>query len=69
MVTKALYVRLEAKPRKEVEVENFLHGGLAIVQQSLRQPLGLRSELDLPPSAFLMSFPTRPGGKLIFRDA
>src|SRR5215831_16858431 len=33
MVTKALYVRLEAKPGKEAEVEAFLRGGLAIVQQ------------------------------------
>ena len=29
----ALLVRLEAKPGKEVEVENFLKGGLALVQQ------------------------------------
>lgn len=33
MVTTALYVRLEAKSGKETEVENFLRGGLAIVQQ------------------------------------
>ncbi|HKD16795.1 MAG TPA: antibiotic biosynthesis monooxygenase [Thermoanaerobaculia bacterium] len=33
MVTVALYVRLEAKPGKEKEVESFLKGGLAIVQQ------------------------------------
>src|SRR5215472_6700472 len=33
MVTVALYVRLEAKPGKEAEVETFLRGGLAIVQQ------------------------------------
>ncbi len=33
MVTLALYVRLEAKPGKEAEVENFLRGGLAIVQE------------------------------------
>jgi len=33
MVTTALYVRLEAKAGKEAEVENFLRGGLAIVQQ------------------------------------
>ena len=33
MVKLALYVRLEAKPGKEPEVENFLKGGLAIVQQ------------------------------------
>jgi quinol monooxygenase YgiN len=29
----ALLVRLEAKPGKETEVENFLRGGLSIVQQ------------------------------------
>ncbi len=33
MVTVALLVRLEAKPGKEAEVEEFLRGGLAIVQQ------------------------------------
>jgi quinol monooxygenase YgiN len=33
MVTTALYVRLDAKAGKEAEVENFLRGGLAIVQQ------------------------------------
>jgi len=33
MVSKALYVRLEAKSGKEAEVETFLRGGLAIVQQ------------------------------------
>jgi quinol monooxygenase YgiN len=33
MVTVALYVRLEAKPGKEAEVESFLKSGLAIVQQ------------------------------------
>ncbi|HTO86802.1 MAG TPA: antibiotic biosynthesis monooxygenase [Thermoanaerobaculia bacterium] len=33
MVKLALYVRLEAKPGKESDVENFLRGGLSIVQQ------------------------------------
>ena len=33
MVTVALYVRLGAKPGKEKEVESFLKGGLAIVQE------------------------------------
>ncbi|GAC1404284.1 MAG: antibiotic biosynthesis monooxygenase [Ktedonobacteraceae bacterium] len=33
MVAKALLVRLEAKPGKEADVENFLHGGLSLVQQ------------------------------------
>ncbi|HZI58807.1 MAG TPA: antibiotic biosynthesis monooxygenase [Verrucomicrobiae bacterium] len=33
MVSTALFVRLEAKPGKEEEVESFLKSGLAIVQQ------------------------------------
>jgi len=33
MVSVALLVRLEAKPGKEAEVEGFLRGGLAIVQE------------------------------------
>lgn len=33
MVKVALLVRLEAKPGKEKEVENFLMGGLPIVQE------------------------------------
>jgi quinol monooxygenase YgiN len=33
MVNVALYVKLEAKPGKEKEVESFLKGGLAIVQE------------------------------------
>ncbi len=31
MVKTALFVRLEAKPGKEAEVEDFLRGGLAVV--------------------------------------
>ena len=33
MVTLALFVRLEAKPGKEAEVESFLRGGLSVVQE------------------------------------
>jgi quinol monooxygenase YgiN len=33
MVSVALYVRLQAKPGKEQDVENFLRSGLAIVQE------------------------------------
>ena len=29
----ALFVRLEAKPGKETDVEDFLHGGLSIVEE------------------------------------
>ncbi len=33
MVTVGLFVKLEAKPGKEAEVESFLRSGLAIVQE------------------------------------
>jgi quinol monooxygenase YgiN len=33
MVSLALFVRLEAKPGKEAEVESFLRAGLSIVQE------------------------------------
>jgi quinol monooxygenase YgiN len=33
MVKVALFVRLEAKPGKEADVENFLRGGLPLVQE------------------------------------
>jgi quinol monooxygenase YgiN len=33
MVKTALYVHLEAKPGKETEVQKFLEGGLALVNQ------------------------------------
>jgi quinol monooxygenase YgiN len=33
MVEVGLYVRLESKPGKEAEVEAFLRGGLAVVEQ------------------------------------
>ena len=33
MVSVALFVRLEAKPGKEKEVEDFLRGGLPIIQE------------------------------------
>lgn len=33
MVNKGLLVRLESKPGKDTEIENFLHSGLALVEQ------------------------------------
>jgi len=33
MVKLALFVQLEAKPGKEAAVEDFLHGGLPVVEQ------------------------------------
>ncbi len=32
-VHEALFVRLEAKPGKEADVEKFLHGGLSLVEK------------------------------------
>jgi quinol monooxygenase YgiN len=61
MVTKALYVRLEAKPGKESEVETFLKGGLALVQDEPATTawFGLR----LSPSVFAIFdvFPDEKG--------
>jgi quinol monooxygenase YgiN len=50
MVKVALLVRLEAKPGKEKEVENFLMGGLPLVQEEPDTPVwfGIR----LGPSTF-----------------
>ena len=33
MVSVGLFVRMEAKPGKEADVENFLRGGLPLVQE------------------------------------
>jgi hypothetical protein len=39
----ALWVRLEAKPGKEKEVEDFLRGGLQLVEREPRPSAGLPS--------------------------
>ena len=61
MVRAALFVRLEAKPGKEKDVEMFLKGGLPIVEQepSTTAWFGLR----LGPSTFgiFESFPDEAG--------
>ena len=50
MVKVGLFVRLEAKPGKEAEVESFLRGGLAVVQE---EPATLAwYALRLGPSTF-----------------
>jgi hypothetical protein len=46
MTTKALFVKLEAKPGKENEVAKFLRDGQGLVQQSL----GSAYDLAQPPS-------------------
>ena len=58
MTTKALFVRLEAKPGKENEVAKFLRDGQGLVQQEPQQPLGSELNLARPPLPSSMRFPT-----------
>ena len=41
MVSVGLLVRMQAKPGKETDVENFLRGGLPLVQEEPATGLGL----------------------------
>jgi len=61
MVTKALFVTLEAKPGKEPAVEEFLRGGAAVVQE---EPATIAwFALRLGPSKFAIfdAFPDEAG--------
>jgi len=49
-VSEGLFVRLEAKPGKEAEVENFLRSGLALVQNEPKTVVWFA--LRLGPSTF-----------------
>ena len=60
MTTKALFVRLEAKPGKESEVAKFLRDGQALVQQEPATTPGSGFNLARPPSASSMRFRTMP---------
>jgi quinol monooxygenase YgiN len=61
MVTTALFVRLDAKPGKEAELDNFLRGGLAVVQQEPATTVWFA--LRLGPSTFGIfdAFPDEAG--------
>lgn len=61
MVKVALFVRLEAKPGKEADVESFLRGGAAVVQQEPATTAWFA--LRLGPSTFGIfdAFPDEPG--------
>ena len=41
MVSVGLFVRMQAKPGKETDVENFLRGGLQMVQEEPATAVGL----------------------------
>jgi len=61
MVKVALFVRLEAKPGKEADVESFLRGGLSVVQEEPATTAWFA--LRLGPSTFGIfdAFPDEPG--------
>jgi quinol monooxygenase YgiN len=53
MITRSLFVRLEAKPGKEEDVESFLKQGLQLANQEATTPVWLA--LRLGPSTFAIS--------------
>jgi quinol monooxygenase YgiN len=61
MVTKALYVRLDAKPGKEAEVEAFLHSGLAIVEQEPKTVAWFAIKMGASTFGIFDAFPDEAG--------
>src|SRR5438874_11318331 len=60
MTTKALFVRLEAKPGKENEVAKFLRDGRGLVQQEPATTAWFGIKLGPTPSPSSMRFPMMP---------
>lgn len=63
MVTVGLLVRLEAKPGKEADVESFLRGGLAMVQQESETATWYAIRLGPSTYAIFDTFPDDSGRK------
>ena len=61
MVTVALLVRLEAKPGKAAEVESFLRGGLAIVQEEPATTAWFAIRMGPSTFGIFDVFPDEPG--------
>ena len=59
--TKALYVRLKAKPGKEAEVESFLKGGLSVVQGEPATATWYAIRMDQTTFGIFDSFPDDAG--------
>jgi quinol monooxygenase YgiN len=57
----ALFVRLEAKPGKEAEVEQFLRGGLELVQQEPVTSLWFGLRLSATTFGIFDTFPNESG--------
>ncbi len=66
MVKVALFVRLEAKPGKEADVENFLRSGLPIVQEEPATTAWSRFVLSPRHSEFSTRSRMSQAGKHIF---
>ena len=60
MTTKALFVKLEAKPGKENEVAKFLRDGQGWCNKSPQQSLGSAFDLVQPPSPSSTHFRMMP---------
>lgn len=63
MVKVALWVRMEAKPGKESDVEDLLRGGLSIVQQEPATTAWFAIRLGPRRSAFSTPFRTKPAAR------
>jgi quinol monooxygenase YgiN len=61
MVTVGLFVRIEAKPGKEAEVESFLRGGLPIVQAELATTVWFAIRLGPSTIGIFDAFPDEAG--------
>ena len=63
MVNVALFVQLEAKPGKEADVEEFLRGGLALVEEEPATIAWFALRLVHQRSGSSTLFPTTLAGK------
>jgi hypothetical protein len=61
MVKGALFVRLEAKPGKEAEVEGFLRSGLPIVEEEPATIAGFGLRIGGSPFSIFDTFPDEAG--------
>ena len=63
MVTVGLLVRLEAKPGKEAEVEQFLKGGLALVNEEPETTVWFAIRMGQSTFGIFDAFPSDSGRK------
>jgi quinol monooxygenase YgiN len=63
MVTVGLLVRLEAKPGKEAEVEEFLKGGLALVNEEPETTVWFAIRMGQSTFGIFDAFPSDAGRK------